>query len=155
MADPQLTIKENGTEKVVHALDSSVNGARGSASGAKLTIPHGGRMYLGVSDRGEHQHLDPHGWYIPNLVGGAIEYDVDLSASGCGCNAAFYLVSMPGYDAQQHEAPSGAGDFYCDANKVGGVWCPEMDIMEANTYAWHTTPHHCDAPQGKYYSGCD
>ena len=112
-------------------------------------------MYLGVRDRGEYQSLDPHGWYVPNLVGGSIEFDLDLSESGCGCNAAFYLVSMPGYDANQHEDPSSGQDFYCDANNVGGVWCPEMDIMEANTYAWHTTPHTCDAPDGKHFSNCD
>jgi hypothetical protein len=62
---------------------------------------------------------------------------------------------MPGYDANQHENPSSGGDWYCDANNVGGVWCPEMDIMEANSYAWHTTPHHCDSPQGKHYTNCD
>jgi len=27
--------------------------------------------------------------------------------------------------------------------------------MEANTYAWHTTPHHCDSPQGKHFENCD
>jgi len=30
-----------------------------------------------------------------------------------------------------------------------------MDIMEANTYAWHTTPHTCSAPSGKHYWNCD
>jgi len=155
IADPELAIKENGTTKILHALDSSVTGARGWAKGSELTVPHGGRMYLGVKDRGDNESLDPHGWYIPSLVGGAIDFDVDLSTSGCNCNAALYLISMPGYDPNQHEAPSSGGDFYCDANNVGGVWCPEMDIMEANTYAWHTTPHHCDAPNGKHYSNCD
>ena len=30
-----------------------------------------------------------------------------------------------------------------------------MDIMEANQYAWHMTPHKCDTPQGKHYPSCD
>lgn len=39
---------------------------------------------------------------------------------------------------------------------VGGHWCPEFDIMEANTYAFQTTPHRCDAPNSKgHYSNCD
>jgi hypothetical protein len=72
-----------------------------------------------------------------------------------GCNAAFYMVSMPGYNQNQQPDKSQGGDYYCDANQVGGVWCPEMDIMEANTYAWHMTPHTCDSPSGKHYWNCD
>ena len=31
-----------------------------------------------------------------------------------------------------------------------------MDIMEANTFAWHTTPHKCDPPAANmHYSYCD
>ena len=31
-----------------------------------------------------------------------------------------------------------------------------MDIMEANTFAWHTTPHKCDPPTANmHYSYCD
>lgn len=136
------------------ALDSNPKGTWSTVDGNELTVKHDGRTYLAVSERSSGS-LDPHGWYIPNLVGGSIEFDVDLSQAGCSCNAAFYLVSMPGYDANQNEDPSSGGDFYCDANKVGGVWCYEMDIMEANTYAWHTTPHHCDSPQGKHFENCD
>lgn len=63
---------------------------------------------------------------------------------------------MPGRnDNGTFDATSG-GDYYCDANKGEGSWCPEMDMMEANKYAWRTTPHKCDAPNsnGHYYN-CD
>ena len=29
-------------------------------------------------------------------------------------------------------------------------------MMEANTYAWHSTPHKCDSPTDKgHYNNCD
>lgn len=67
-----------------------------------------------------------------NLLGGSIAYDVDISKSGCSCNAALYLISMPGKDMDGKPGQGGDGDYYCDANNVGGQWCPEFDIMEAN-----------------------
>ena len=86
------------------------------------------------------------------MLGGSIEYDVDLSKVGCGCVTAFYSVLMPAVDSPQNAFPFG----YCDANKVGGYWCPEFDIMEANKFGFRSTGHSCDAPdaQGVYHN-CD
>jgi len=83
------------------------------------------------------------------MLGGSLEYDVDLSSVGCGCITAVYSVLMPAVDN-----PSDFG--YCDANKVDDSWCPEFDIMEANKYAFRATGHTCDAPDasGKYHQ-CD
>ena len=50
----------------------------------------------------------------------------------------------------------GGGDYYCDGNNVGGSFCPEFDIMEANTYAFQATPHKCNSPSDKgHYDWCD
>ena len=61
-----------------------------------------------------------------------MEYDVDLSRVSCGCNAALYMIGMPGVDANGQPFESTDGMHYCDAAKVGGNYCPEFDIMEAN-----------------------
>jgi len=75
--------------------------------------------------------VDPNHYYRPNLLGGSLDYDVDLSLSNCGCIAAFYLVKTPG-KASNGNYWNTDGYYYCDGNQVGGNYCPEFDIMEAN-----------------------
>lgn len=93
--------------------------------------------------------MKPDAFYKPNILGGAIEYDIDLRNVKCGCNASLYL-----FQAGKKAGP--AGDYYCDANNENGNWCPEMDMMEANKHAFRMTPHKCDAPnaQGEIFN-CD
>ena len=62
---------------------------------------------------------------------------------------------MPGYDSSQNPEPSQWGNYYCDANKVAGNYCPEFDISEANMYAMATTAHRCSQPRGKHFDWCD
>ena len=38
---------------------------------------------------------------------------------------------------------------------VGGNYCPEFDIMEANQWCSQTTAHKCNAPSNGHYSSCD
>ena len=146
-AFPTINIKEDGKPKTLYIVGADWYTPTG---GDTMDIPHGGRSYLATSDS-----LGPDNFYGLNMLGGSIAYDVDLSNSGCSCNAALYLISMPGLDFDGHPS-KGGGDYYCDANNVGGQWCPEFDIMEANTYAWHTTPHMCDSKTDKgHYNHCD
>ena len=90
-------------------------------SGDSVSFKHNNRMYLSKSEVN-----DPNELFRPNMLGGYLEYDIDLSQVGCGCITALYGVSMP--------APDNVTDpfKYCDANQVGGHWCPEFDVMEAN-----------------------
>ena len=100
-----------------------------------MTFDYNNRMYLSTADASGSSTL-----LLVNLVGAVLEYDMDMSQVGCGCLTALYTVSMPGLDNNSDPFQ------YCDANQVGGYWCPEFDIMEANKYAFHVTGHTCDTP---------
>lgn len=124
-----------------------------SAGGADYKVPPSGRGYIS-----ETPYIDPKNprYFKPNLLGGSIEWDTDLSRHECGCVAAFYLVSMPGKRPDGTYWMDTDGWGYCDGNQVNGNWCPEFDMMEANKFAWSSTPHKCDSPSNKgFYSNCD
>lgn len=120
-------------------------------SGSKISLPYGGRSYLATSDK-----LGPDNFFRPNLAGGSIEYDVDLTRVKCSCNAAVYLAYMPGHRPDGSYMNSQNNDYYCDGMKVEGNYCPELDLMESNQYAWRGTAHKCNPPNsGGYFSWCD
>lgn len=111
----------------------------------------GGRAYLSNT-----RMFNKDEFFAPNLIGGSIEYDVDLSQVGCNCNAALYMIAMPANNSDGSSRPGEDGMFYCDANKVGGAFCPEFDIMEANQFAWKSINHYCSIPDDQgYYDWCD
>ena len=102
-------------------------------------------MYLSTVDE-----VDPEAYFKANLIGGRVQYDVDLSGVGCGCITAVYNSLMPARDSNSDPFK------YCDANQVGGSWCPEYDIMEANKWAFRTVGHACEEPDSfGVYPSCD
>ena len=141
---PSLTAMENDQEITLYV--QYPNWASATTSGSSFSYNYNNRMYLSTSPT-----LDPQSFYKPNLLGGSMEYDVDLSQVSCGCVSALYTVLMPAADNNVQDPFK-----YCDANQVGGHWCPEFDIQEANRHAFHATAHECDAPSSNgVYHNCD
>ena len=120
----QISIEVDGEAKTYYvAADFS------SSSPSDYHVPSNGRGYIAESDSLDYSNPQ---YFTPNLLGGSIEWDVDLSDHECGCIAAFYLVSMPGKHDDGSLWMDTDGWGYCDANQVDGNWCPEFDLMEAN-----------------------
>jgi len=131
-------------------------GENGTVQGSTLTLQHNsGMSVLSSCER----TWKPDSIMQFKLLGRTLRFTVDLSRVGCGCNLAFYLISSPALDmlGKPHAGSDREGQppYYCDANKVGGQWCPEVDIMEANTHAFQATLHKCDKPTNGHYEYCD
>ncbi len=95
--------------------------------------------------------IAPDDFYQAPLHRGHFNYTVDLSRVPCHCNAAAYLVEMPAPD------PGVDLDYYCDANFVKGVGCPEYDVLESNKHVVSGALHECVVVPdgGDWYSACD
>jgi cellulase len=103
--------------------------------------------------------LGPDGNYVlMKLLGQELSFDVDLSTTPCGENAALYFSEMDATGGRNEYNTGGAnyGSGYCDAQCPVQTWqngtlntahsgycCNEMDILEANAYANAFTPHPC------------
>ena len=94
---------------------------------------------------GRHYFADSCGTPIPgayaawNLLGTTLSWTVDLSNVGCGCNLAVYTARMR---QNTNIGTCDGAHYYCDANGGCGVNCDELDLMEANKYAFHSVAHH-------------
>ena len=147
-----VTITLNGQQYTKYVLSSNMSKQFIQVNGSSITFLGGGRAYLGDSNS---NNLLPHSFYQLSLLGKRLSFDVDIAEVGCSCNGALYFVSMPGYNAAEQPDPGEQQDYYCDANMVGGTFCPEMDVMEANKFAMASLAHTCQNPAPHYYSSCD
>jgi len=127
-----------------------------STSGGSLTTQHDGLGFL-TNTNSYNGQIDPNSFFKPNLLGGSVEWDVNLSEAGCNCSASVYMVDMPAKTPWGSPNPSTGGDYYCDANSVSGAFCPEVDLMEANKYAFQLALHKCAKPASgtSNYPSCD
>ena len=137
-----------------------------SDGGRRLTLTGGGGLQLATTATAGAE--DPSGYYQWMMLGRALSYTVDLSDVGCSCNAALYLVSMPGFNVSSGSVPDPRSAYYCGANagkpsintsatSGRGNYCPEMDIIEANSFAAQSTPHICNGTNRGpgFYPMCD
>ena len=147
-----VTITVNGQPQVKYVLSADWATQFTQVSGENITLRGGGRVYLGDSSSND---LSPNSYYNMPLLGKRLTFNVNLSAVGCNCNGAMYFITMPGYNSAQQLVPGEHGDYYCDANAVGGTFCPEMDVLEANRHAMSSTAHTCSYHAPHYYSTCD
>ncbi|KAL1495881.1 hypothetical protein AB1Y20_014525 [Prymnesium parvum] len=155
-----LTLRVDGVDAAYEVLGlNSTPSPRFRAAARTLQLQRGAtaptegtRLWLGLGGGGGGGALR---YARFRLLGRRLRYTIDLSAVGCSCNAALYWVSMPGVGPAGAPARGGLGNFYCDANEVGGVWCWEMDTIEANRHAMQVAPHACASPPGRYIAACD
>eukprot|EP00913_Durusdinium_trenchii_P031800 g29784.t1 len=103
--------------------------------GLSVTLGMKSRAYFGNACT--EGAFDQSEYMKENFMNKRVSYTVDLSGVGCGCNAALYMVSMKESEA----AGDCDDDYYCDAMSVCGLKCAEIDLMEANHRAFHTTLH--------------
>lgn len=80
------------------------------------SVKHDGRTY--VASRCATEFAPDMYMKVP-LLGKSISVNISVASATCGCNVAFYLVSMPA------NVPTKCEDYYCDANSVCGVACAE------------------------------
>jgi len=88
--------------------------------------------------------FDPAAYVGWKLLGKRLRYHTHIRGAGCGCNAALYLVGMP-----QNAASAGrCNDYFCDAHSSCDVACAQIVLQDANQYAWSSSLHVSDDPDG-------
>ena len=85
---PPLQVEVDGVEQTLYVQYPDWSEA--SISGANLSFDFNNRMYLSTQ-----ASLDTSAYFMPSLVGGSMEFDVNVSQSGCGCLTALYATVMP------------------------------------------------------------
>lgn len=152
-----MTIEIEGQSQTVYVVSAGHSERPNKVSvgdnGNSFTMNGGAQVQITASEPGSN--YDSGMFQNFSLLGKRLTYTTDLANVGCSCNTAFYFVSMPAFGQDQNADSGKYGDYYCDANKVGGEYCPEMDVSEANKYTMATTPHKCTSSQGKHWWWCD
>ena len=110
-----------------------MRGVRGALAGAVIhtrrtpreVIIGSSRAFFAKLPLGQRHSWDGVRYEKLFLLGRSLSFTIDLSAVGCGCNAAVYLVALP--------APGSDRSCYCDITYVScGNPCVEVDLLEAN-----------------------
>eukprot|EP00055_Hartaetosiga_balthica_P009432 m.37559 g.37559 ORF g.37559 m.37559 type:complete len:526 (-) comp6744_c0_seq1:255-1832(-) len=146
-----LQLAINGVDETYYVLQSNgVNGGVTTTSNS-ISMTHGNRAYLTPVCK---DSFVPEVFQGVNLLGGTLAFTIDISKIGCGCNAAFYGVEMPGRNKAGEPVLGTCSDYYCDGFGSCGVYCEELDIMEANQFAFHSATHSCPTDDEIFYPSC-
>jgi len=89
-----------------------------------------------------------------NLLGGSVEYDIDVSNANQGVNANIYTISPSNINSWFGFTQAN----FCDGSKTGSDWCVEVDWIESNgNCGGQTTLHTVPGPgeQGCTAWGCE
>jgi len=134
-----LSVAGQGTLEIIRAGRDSFT----RFHGGKVTVSNftsirpskAARAYFGRGcTEGNYSNLDYQAMILP---GKTLSYEVNLSATNCGCSAVLSLVNMR-YSQDPGQCD---GDFYCNAGAECGVRCAEARIMSANRFTWMTSLH--------------
>ena len=87
---PGITVKVDGVDTQLYVQYPEYWSEAQVYNGNEVGFDYNNRMYLSNSPT-----IDPSNYFKPNLLGGSLEYDVDLSDSDCGCLTALYAIVMP------------------------------------------------------------
>ena len=129
-----LTITVDGVERDIYIQPTNASGdVEVSEDNKNVVQGFDQRVYFQNGDKN-----DPDDYFTVNLLGGSLEYDVDLSkVDGCNCVTALYGVRMPA------AGDNATGQKYCDASGLEGSYCPTFDFMKANQFGLHSAAHSC------------
>ena len=72
-------------------------------------------------------------FFKPQLLGGSVEFDIDLRGVECGCSTSLELLGMPGLDENGDIRIGNNGIPNCDARGNNKAKCPQAKLHVANT----------------------
>ena len=98
-----------------------------SASAGGSTVEIGSNNSLFIRDA---RSMDESVIFKPKMLGGSIEYDVNISGQECGCVAGVYLV----------DTDKGRCD---EVAQNGTPQCKSVDAMQANLYGFESKANPC------------
>eukprot|EP00727_Mastigamoeba_balamuthi_P009669 m51a1_g5324 hypothetical protein (133) ;mRNA; r:332995-333477 len=101
-----VDVKVAGKTQSLGVVQVGGKNGRVQVGGSAMTGLHNVRAYIA---NGCPASWAPGIYHNFPMLGHKLSFTVDLSTVHCGCNAAFYLVSMPGYDAAGRPARSEQG----------------------------------------------
>ena len=65
-----------------------------SGSDIQMSPQSNNKVFLAYAS--DYDQMDPETSFLkPQLLGGSVEYDIDMTKANCGCDADIYLVALP------------------------------------------------------------